>query len=639
MAILPIGNSRVPFALTSLNVLSNINARSSQLTRVSNEVATGKRILLPSDDPAGAVQASIIQRTMEQQNAYLSNIKQASNSLSYSDSILSGFSDAIDTAKSVALSSASTTLTPADYQAAANQIDSIINQLVNQANGKYMGQYALSGSNSTTPPFTFNGDYITYNGDNSVLQSLQGDNQIFGTSVTADGSVGAFSSAGYGANLNPNINGATRLRDLNGGEGVAPGEIQISTGTGSPVVVDLSSADSVQDVLDIINNNSTLSGQGFTVGLNSSGNGIAISAGPNSTASISNFGGSSTATDLGIVFNGATIPAEGTTLAPRITATTPVSLLNNGVGIAAGQPLVIQNGSDSVSIDLSSAVTVEDVLNKINSAGIGVRAEINASQSGINVLNARSGSSFSIVESSQTGAIAATLGIETSSLQSSLADIDNGTGVPTIEGADISIGVADGSSFQIDLSTAKTFGDVQQLIQTATSGKVTVSVNPQGGLKLVDNTTGSSNFSVDDVNGSKTATNLGIVSSTTGGGTILGSNVMTGRVQSVFDTLIRLSNALRNQDQTGIEWAGNALDTDQAKLSYARGTIGAKLNTFDAMSTNITNSITTLTKQNSDVVDADFTETTMQLSIQQTALQAALAASSKLLQQSLMDYL
>jgi flagellin-like hook-associated protein FlgL len=620
-------------------VIGNINARQTQLTRTANEVATGKRILLPGDDPAGAVQASIIQRTIEQQESYLSNIKQGSNSLSYADSILSGFSDAIDTAKSVALSSADTTRSPADYEAAAEQIDTIINQLVSQANGKFMGQFAFGGNNPTVQPFSFDGNYVSYSGDNSWLQSLQGDAQKFIKSVTADGSIGAFSSVGYGANLNPDINGATRLRDLNGGAGVDLGEIQISTGTGSPVVVDLSAAESVQDVLDIINNNSTLSGQGFSVGLNSSGNGIAIAAGPNATASISNFGGSSTATDLGIVFSGANIPADGTTLTPRITATTPVSLLNNGNGIDATQSLIIQNGSDTVAIDLSSAVTVEDVINKINSAGIGVRAEINAGQTGINVLNNRSGSSFAIVENSQTGAIATSLGIATSNLGTSLSDIDNGAGVPTIEGADITIGVADGSSFQIDLSTANTFGDVQQLIQTATGGKVSVSINPQGGLKLVDNTTGSANFAVADLNGSKTATNLGIVSSTTGGGTILGTNVMTGRVQSVFDTLIRLRDALRDRDQTGIQWAGNALDTDQAKLAFARGAIGARLNALDALSTNITNNVTSLTKQNSDIVDADFTETTMQLNIQQTALQAALAASSKLLQQSLLDYL
>lgn len=639
MAILPTGSSRVPFALTSLNVIGNINARQTQLTRTANEVATGKRIQLPGDDPAGAVKASIIQRTIEQQQTYLSNIKQGSNSLTFADSLLSNFSDAIDTAKSTALSAADTTKTGAEYAAAADQIDSLIQQLVGTANNQYLGSYALAGGEPKVKPFTYDGNYVTFNGDSSFTQSLQGSDSLFPSTIPADGTIGAFSTAGYGGPLNSNINGATRLRDLNAGEGVSLGEIQVSTGTGSPVVIDLSNADSVQDVIDIINNDPTLSGQGVTVGLNSSGNGLAVSAGPNPTISISNFGGSSTATDLGLVLNGATIPADGSSLTPRVTATTPIALLNNGIGVDTSQPLVIRNGSDTASIDLSSAVTVEDVLNKINSAGIGVQAAINSDGSGINVLNRRSGTGFSIVESSQTGSVAGGLGIPTSNLSTQLSDFNNGAGVNTIEGPDISINVADGSSFQIDLSTAKTIGDIQQLIQTTTGGKVTVDPNPQGGIRLVDTTSGSASFTIANVNGSNTASNLGIAGTTAGGGAILGTNVDQPHVSGVFDTLIRLRNALRNQDQSAIQVAGGLLDNDQARVSFTRGAIGARLNALDALSTNITNNVTSLTKQNSDIVDADFTETTMQLNIQQTALQAALAASSKLLQQSLLDYL
>ena len=639
MAILPIGNSRVPFALNSQFVIGSINARQSQLTQVSNQLASGKRINLPSDDPAGAVQASIIQRTIEQQQAYQSNIKQGSQSLSYVDTVLSSFTDAIDSAKATALSAVDTTKPDADYTAAADQIDAILKQLVNTANGQYLGRYALAGSDPSVQPFEWDGNYINYNGDSSILETLQASNQLFPASISADSAIGTFSSVGYGTALTPNINASTRLRDLNGGEGVSLGEIQIDTGTGSPVIVDLSQADSIQNVLDAINNDPTLSGQGLTVAINSAGNGLAVTAGPNANVTIDNVGGDGTARDLGIVFNNATIPAQGTAVTPQVNLSTPLSLLNGGAGIDTSAPFIIQNGTDSASIDLSSAVTVQDAINTINGAGIGVRAEINSDGTGINVLNTRSGSAFSIIESSQTGTLANDLGIRTTRLDTPLADLNDLAGINTISGADIKVDVADGNSYQIDLSTAKTIGDVQQLIQTATAGKVTVDVNPEGGFRLVDNTSGAGNFAVGDVNGSKTATNLGIASSTAGGGTILGSNVSKGHVKGVFDTLLRLRDALRNHDQSGIQVTGSQLDTDQARLSLARGTIGARLNTLDAISSGITTNLTSLETQNSDIVNADFTETTMQLSIQQTALQAALAAGSKLLQRSLLDYL
>ena len=169
--------------------------------------------------------------------------------------------------------------------------------------------------------------------------------------------------------------------------------------------------------------------------MNAAGNGLAVTAGPNSTVSISNVGGDTTASNLGLALNNATIPAQGTGLNPEVTLTTPLSLLNGGQGVNTSTPLVIENGSDTASIDLSSAVTVQDVLNKINGAGIGVLAQINSSGTGINVLNNRSGSAYSIVESSQTGTVASDLGIQTTTLSTPLSSLNGGAGVSAAERA------------------------------------------------------------------------------------------------------------------------------------------------------------------------------------------------------------
>ena len=206
-------------------------------------------------------------------------------------------------------------------------------------------------------------------------------------------------------------------------------------------------------------------------------------------------------------------------------------------------------------------------------------------------------------------------------------------------GPDIQIDTADGSSFQIDLSSDSTIGDVQNTIQTATGGKVSVKINPQGGLSLVDNTTGSGNFSIANVNGTSTATNLGIVGSTAGGGTILGSNVTQANVQGVFNTLIQLRNALTNGNQSGIQSAGSQLTNDLNRLSVAQGTVGAQISSLNTLSSNLTTNITSLTSQNSNIVNVDLATVTTQLSTQQTAMQAALQAGSMLFQKSLMDYL
>ncbi len=203
------------------------------------------------------------------------------------------------------------------------------------------------------------------------------------------------------------------------------------------MAIDLGTADSIQDVLDIVNNNPTLNGQGFAMAIAPSGQGLRVVSGPTANVTITTLNGASTAADLGIALDNQAIPALGAAVNPIVTKTTPLSALNGGGGVDTSQPLVINNGPYSASINLSGATTVQDVLNAINSANVRVKAEINDSKSGINVLNTLSGSSYSIVENSATGRVAQDLGILTTNLDTPLTDFKGRSGVDLRTGPDI----------------------------------------------------------------------------------------------------------------------------------------------------------------------------------------------------------
>jgi flagellin-like hook-associated protein FlgL len=639
MTLTPVGNGRVPFSIQSQMAISNITRRQKELTDVATELSTGRRLRLPSDHPADAIRASILQRAKEQQLQFRSNIQQGTTSLSIVENSLRNFSDGLDAAKSIAIGVVDGTKSDADYQAAKVQIDSTIDQLVTVANQKYLDRFAFAGGSPTTAPFKRDGNGIVFTGDSSVLESLQGLGQLFPASVTADSSIGVFSSAGYGSALSPDITGATRLADLNRGSGVERSSISINTGVGSPVVVALGNADSIQDVVDIINNNPTLSGQGFSVAINASGQGLRVATGPTASVTISNVNGGTTASDLGIVFTGASIPATGANVNPIVTNTTPLSALNGGSGVNTSEPLVINNGPYSASIDLSGATTVQDVLNAINSSNVRVKAEINSSKTGINVLNTLSGSAYSIVENSATGRVAQDLGILTTNLDTALADFKGRSGVDRRTGPDIRLSVADGTSYDVDLDGATTVRDVKARIETETGNRVTVSINPVGGLRLTDNTSGAGSFVVSDIDDSQAASDLGIVGQTTGGGTILGTNNHQARVKGIFDTLLRMRDALQNRDVNELSVATTQIDSDQTRLLGARGSLGAQLQSLDQLDGRMADELAQLTKDTTELVDADLSETVTKLAAQQTALQAALASGGRLLQGSLLDYL
>ncbi|MEN3309190.1 MAG: flagellar hook-associated protein 3 FlgL [Micromonosporaceae bacterium] len=106
----------------------------------------------------------------------------------------------------------------------------------------------------------------------------------------------------------------------------------------------------------------------------------------------------------------------------------------------------------------------------------------------------------------------------------------------------------------------------------------------------------------------------------------------------LFTVLALVSNDLRNNP--GALTADLAqLDTASATLQTQRSDVGARYNRIAQMKQIADNRILDLKAQLSDIEDIDLPKTITELQLQQTAYQAALSATAKVLQPSLMDFL
>lgn len=638
MGFLPI-TGRIPFSVSTAMAMESIARRQRELSQTAQELSTGRRITVPSDNPIEAIRASRLQGSLEESRQYRKNVRQATQALTVTDDMLKSFADALDSARSIAIGASNGTASSAEIEGARVQVTAMIDQLLGVANRRYLGQYVLGGSDRSQVPFKYENGLIEFTADSAGHGTYQAAGRTTLMSVPADSSIGVFSETPPAAPLSPDVSAATRLKDLNLGDGVSLGTIEVDAGVAAPVAVDLSSADSLGDIIAILNNEPTLSGQGVTFALNATSTGLAVSAGPTANITIRDLFGGTTASELGIRFNAVAIPAQGTNLRPAVTNTTPLSLLNGGSGVNTANPIVITNGPYSASVDLSGATTVEDVLNALNGAGVRVRAQISDDGQSISVFNTLSGASLSITESVSTGTTAIGLGILTTVIDSKLEDFNDRAGVGLRTGDDIRITVGSGASYTIDLDGAKTIRDVRQIVLTATAGDVDIGINPLGGILVFDNTVGAGTFSVANIDESRAATDLGIEGSTAGGGIISGQNVHKVRVKGIFDTLLRLQKGLGSQSFGEVGVAGTQLLKDQSKLFQTQGSLGALLESLDKVETQITTALEGLTKNTSELVDADLSETVTRLAAQQAALQAALASGGRLLQGSLLDYL
>ncbi|HTN74367.1 MAG TPA: hypothetical protein VL096_03940, partial [Pirellulaceae bacterium] len=178
--------------------------------------------------------------------------------------------------------------------------------------------------------------------------------------------------------------------------------------------------------------------------------------------------------------------------------------------------LQITNGGATHSISFNGAKTVEDLLNVLNGSQANVLAQINATGTGIDIRSRLSGSDFRIAENG--GDTATQLGIRTFTTDTQLASLNNGIGVHTVDGTDFTIKRNDGTELAIDVSAARTVGDVLSLINQHPSNldpstRVVARLAPTGnGIELVDdNPLGTGQLRITRGFGSEAAWDLGLI--------------------------------------------------------------------------------------------------------------------------------
>ncbi|MGH7213777.1 MAG: flagellin hook IN motif-containing protein, partial [Tepidisphaeraceae bacterium] len=417
------------------------------------------------------------------------------------------------------------------------------------------------------------------------------------------------------------------------------GSIRINNGLGADAVVDLTGSDTLGDVVTKINGAGLA---GVTAALSTSG--VTIIAGGVEQLSVTEVGGGTTASDLGILQTSPGVPGSpvsGLSVGPRITGLTPLSALSGGFGLDTSFPFRITNGQTTALIDLSSANTVEDMLNAINGANVGVIASVNDAGTGFNILNRTQGTQMTISEAG--GTLAETLGVRSYNAQTALTELNGGDGVRTVDGDDLQIKRKDGTTFAVDVTSLSTIQDVIDAINTADAGGgVTASFATDGnGIVLTDTTGGAATLVVSALNFSNATHDLGLTTgeNPVGGGVVTGSDVNVVQAAGLFSNLAQLRNALQTGDQAAITEAAEGLKADYDRIVRVRGETGARVQELDARQNRLEDQNIATKALLSQLEDVDFTEAVARFQTLQTSLQATLQMTGQTLNLSLLDFL
>ncbi|MGC4003820.1 MAG: hypothetical protein QM811_12120 [Pirellulales bacterium] len=325
MRITPIPTTRVSDAFAAQRLRTQLQYDQVSLLNIQQQISTGRRIGLPSEDAPAALRAITLQRILERKTQAQTNLATNQSFLGATDSSLSSIASILNEARGAAQGVSSTTATNEQREAAATEIDRALQQLVDAGNQKFRDRYLFAGSRTSELPFEVVGNYIRYNGNETDLQSFSDIDILFETNLNGSQVFGAISEPVRGtADINPAITPATRLADLDGGAGIKLGSVEISDGTNSRVV-DLSCAETLGDVKQLLEANAPL-GRTISVGFSEKAITVALDSPGGGNLFISEVGGGDSARRLGIANNVAagTGPVVGADLNRAVKPTTPM---------------------------------------------------------------------------------------------------------------------------------------------------------------------------------------------------------------------------------------------------------------------------------------------------------------------------
>jgi flagellar hook-associated protein 3 FlgL len=116
------------------------------------QVTTGLRVNQPSDDPGAAATMTTSLASSATVDQYTQNISSVTSQMQTADSSFSSIVTSLNSAITLGTSGAGATVSTANKQAIASELEGVLSSVVAQGNASYQGVYLFAGSASSTLP-------------------------------------------------------------------------------------------------------------------------------------------------------------------------------------------------------------------------------------------------------------------------------------------------------------------------------------------------------------------------------------------------------------------------------------------------------------------------------------------------------
>ncbi|MDO8184468.1 flagellar hook-associated protein FlgL [Conexibacter sp. JD483] len=156
---------RVTSSMTARHTIRDLNNGANTLSALQRKMSSGMEITRPSDNPYGTSKALALRGEVEGLQQYQSNVGDGTSWLNASDAALSKINDAVQRIRELLIQGGTDSAGPAAREAAATEIDQLIESVKQEANVQYAGRYIFSGTATTTRPYDVGSDVFAGNAD------------------------------------------------------------------------------------------------------------------------------------------------------------------------------------------------------------------------------------------------------------------------------------------------------------------------------------------------------------------------------------------------------------------------------------------------------------------------------------------
>lgn len=169
-------------------MLAGLQTTMSQMQQSQVEIATGRQINKPSDNPTGTLVSLQLASSQARTNQYSANIQSGLSWLGVTDSTLTSMVSQVQSIRSLVVQAQNGSLSSSALSAIAQQIGGIQSSLVQASNTTYLNRPIFAGNSSSTTAYDSSGNY---QGDTGQVVRQIGPNTTVAVNVTGPQAFGS----------------------------------------------------------------------------------------------------------------------------------------------------------------------------------------------------------------------------------------------------------------------------------------------------------------------------------------------------------------------------------------------------------------------------------------------------------------